>query len=184
MEDAGFREREQKVPRSVVSNGDVKLGRIHQQIAGILAGYYPDPMKVSILAVMVGRVMGGSFSARLSEVRSAGLLSDAGAGQVVATEKCATEFAGQFQPPQTTNEVLQLWTPKMGEVQRQILAVLVEMNGEPISVEELAARVNRTPGGSFSARLSEVRSTGLMVDVGRGQVAANKEVLFLNNHAA
>lgn len=169
---------------AAATNGGVRLGGILTQIAGILAGMYPQPIKVSILAVMVGRVTGGSFSARLSELRGAGLLADAGAHQVVATEKCVAEYAGQFQPPQSTEDVLQIWNPKMGEVQRQILSVLVELGGEPISTEELARRVGRTPGGSFSARVSEVRSSGLLVDVGRSLVAANKEALFLNGEAA
>ena len=72
----------------------------------------------------------------------------------------------------------------MGEIHRQILSVLVELGGEPISIDELAHRVGRTPGGSFSARLSEVRGSGLLVDMGRGLVAANKEVLFLNGELA
>jgi uncharacterized protein len=171
-------------PRSSADNGDLRLGRIHAEIAGILAGHHPQPMKVGILATMVGRTPGGSFSARLSELRSAGLLADPGAGLVGATEKCAAEYAGTFQAPQSTEEVLRLWTPKMGEVHRQILSVLVDLGGEPIAIDELAQRVGRTPGGSFSARLSEVRSSGLIVDAGRGRVAANKEALFLNGEAA
>jgi hypothetical protein len=170
-------------PRAPV-DGDVRLGRVHTEIAGILAGMYPQSMKVSILAALVGRTPGGSFSARLSELRSAGLLADVGAGLVAATDKCAAEYAGIFQAPQSTEDVLRIWNPKMGEVHRQILAVLVDLGGEPIAVDELAQRVGRTPGGSFSARLSEVRSSGLIVDAGRGLVAANKEALFLNGAAA
>jgi hypothetical protein len=168
-------------PRVIAAtNGEIKLGRTHREIAGYLAGIYPEAAKVSVLAAHCGKVPGGSFSARLSEVRAAGLLEDPGAGRVKATEKCASEYAGAFIPPSTTEEVLALWTGKRGQVHRDILNVLVELRGEPISIPHLAERVGKVPGGSFSARLSEVRSTGLLVDAGRGQVAANKEALFLD----
>ena len=49
-----------RVPR-VADDGDVRLGRIHTEIAGILAGLHPQPIKISILATMVGRVPGGSL---------------------------------------------------------------------------------------------------------------------------
>jgi hypothetical protein len=166
-------------PAIAAGNGEIRLGRVHQEIAGYLAGMYPQAVKVSLLAAHCGKVPGGSFSARLSEVRGAGLLEDPSAGLVRATEKCAAEYAGAFIPPSTTEEVLALWAPKRGAVHRDILNVLVELRGDPISIPELAARVGKTPGGSFSARISEVRSTGLLVDAGRGMVAANREALFL-----
>jgi hypothetical protein len=89
-----------------------------------------------------------------------------------------------------SRDLAESWTAEMDEVElarrfswymRQILSALVERGGEPISVEELAKLVGRTPGGSFSARISEVRSSGLLVDAGRGLVAANKQALFLED---
>jgi hypothetical protein len=162
----------------------VNLGRVHREAAGILAGYYPEPVKTSILAVMCGRTMGGSWSARLSELRTAGLLDDVAAGYVRATEKCAHEFAGTFQAPRSTEEVLSIWMPKLGSIHRAMLQVLVDRDGEALTKADLAQAVNATPGGSFSARLSELRSTGLISEPERGLVAANSEVLFLSNYQA
>jgi len=159
--------------------GDVKLGAIHLQIAGILAGYHPEPVKVSILASLCGVSMGGSWSARLSEVRAAGLLEDPARGYVRATEKCAREYLGKFQAPSTTEEVLAVWDSKWGKVHREMIRFLIGRGGEAVSKAELAEAAGMTPGGSFSARLSEVRSSGLLTEPGRGMVAANKEALFL-----
>jgi hypothetical protein len=168
-------------PRAVAAgNGEIRLGRTHREIAGYLAGIYPEAAKVTVLAAHCGKVPGGSFSARLSEVRAAGLLEDPRPGWVKATEKCSREYAGAFVPPSTTEEVLALWAGKRGQVHLDILNVLVELRGSPISMVELAERVGKIPGGSFSARVSEVRSTGLLIDAGRGLVAANKEALFLD----
>jgi hypothetical protein len=159
--------------------GDVKLGALHLQIAGILAGYYPEPVKVSILASLCGVTPGGSFSARLSEVRAAGLLEDPARGYVRATEKCSREYLGKFQAPSTTEEVLAVWDAKWGKVHREMIRFLIGRGGEAVSKAELAEAAGMTPGGSFSARLSEVRSSGLLTEPGRGMVAANKEALFL-----
>jgi hypothetical protein len=163
----------------VPSNGNQPLGELARKIAGILAGYYPEPVKRSILAAMCGLVDGGNFSARLSEVRSAGLLEDPQRGLLKATEKCAQEYLGSFEPPRSTAEVVEIWDEKLGMVARQIVAKLIEANGEPIRRADLAASIGLIDGGNFSARLSEVRSAGLLVDPSRGYVAANKEALFL-----
>ena len=163
-----------------VVDGVVKLGATHTMIAGILAGYYPEPIKISILAALCGLTMGGSFSARLSEVRSTGLLEDPARGYVKATEKCAQEYLGKFQAPSTTAEVYAMWAGKWGKVHRDIMQFLIAQGGEAVSKDALAEAVGMTPGGSFSARLSEVRSSGLLTEPGRGLVAANKEALFLN----
>ena len=163
----------------VPTNGNRPLGDLHLQVAGILAAYHPKPVSIDLLAAMCGRTPGGSFSARLSEVRGAGLLADAGRGQVVATEKCVQEYLGSFTPPSTTAEVLELWDRKLGPLHKQVLDELIRHNGEPVAIDDLAAAVGRTPGGSFSARLSEIRAKNLLVDPRRGYVAANKEALFL-----
>jgi uncharacterized protein len=166
-------------PVDVTANGDRPLGDLHRQVAGILAAYHPKPVSIDLLAAMCGRTPGGSFSARLSEVRGAGLLVDAGRGQLIATDKCVQEYLGSFTPPSTTEEVLQLWDRKLGPLHKQVLDELIKHNGDPVAIDDLAAAVGRTPGGSFSARLSEIRSKNLLVDPRRGYVAANKEALFL-----
>ncbi len=163
----------------IVSDGSAAIGKLHQQIAAILAAYYPDPIDKDLLAVMVGRSPGGSFSARLSECRAAGLLDDADRGHVKATEHAAREYIGQFKVPSTTQEVRDLWDPKIGDLHKQMLDVLIAAGGDAVRIEDLAGAVGRVAGGSFSARVSELRATGLLVDAGRGFVAANKKALFL-----
>jgi hypothetical protein len=170
------------VDKVLTADGEVKLGAIHKQIAGILAGYYPDSVKVSILAALVGATMGGSWSGRMSECRSAGLLEDPRKGYVRATEKCVREYLGTFQAPSTTEEVLAVWDPKWGGSHKAMIRFLIEQ-GEPVTRAALAQAVNMTLGGSFSGRLSELRSSGLLFEAG-GMVGVNKEALFLEDAAA
>lgn len=174
-----------RVPRSSLPPGEaLPLGTMARQIAGILAAYHPNPVKRSILAAMCGVVDGGNFSGRLSEVRSNGLLEEPGRGLLLASPTCVSEFLGVFDPPRTTEQVMALWDKKLGNLAQQILRKLVEANGEPIRRADLAADLGLVDGGNFSGRLSEVRSTGLMLEPGRGLLAANKEALFLNGAAA
>jgi hypothetical protein len=172
-----------KMPAPIVVNGDFKMREIHMKIAGTLAGYYPEPVKRSILAALCGVVDGGSFGNRISECRQQGLIEDPAPGVLRATEKCAHEFAGVFQPPTTTAEVMALWRPKFGPTALAALDYLVE-HPEPIHRSELASAIGTVDGGSFSNRLSELRVAGLLVDPAKGQVQANKAALFLDGEAA
>jgi len=173
--------REQRAP--LPANGEVR-SKLALQIAGILAAYYPDGLTRSILASMCGVTYGGHFSNNLSELRSAGLIEDRENSTVIATDKCAREYAGTFQPPTTTEEVIALWDSKLSLLARKILRKLVEIGGEPITRGELAGSLGVTYGGHFSNNLSELRGAGLIEDRSNGLVAANKQALFLNDHAA
>lgn len=161
----------------VECSGDLK-GKL-RKIAQIVAAHNPQGLKRAILAAMVGMSDGGSFSARLSEVRSAGAIITEG-GMVIPTSEGVEKYGGQFAMPETTEEVLKIWEHKLkpGSLHRRIIDTLIEA-GKEMSVADLAAAVERTDGGSFSARLSEVRSTGLMVDTRRGHVEADREKLLL-----
>ena len=171
-------------PAPPKGDGSTPLSSVARQIAGILAAYHPEPMKRSILAALCGVVDGGSFSNRLSECRVAGLLEDPERGMVKATEECVRQFAGTFQAPANTEEVLALWAPKLGQLARQILRKLVDAGGEAVRRSDLAESLGLVDGGSFSNRLSECRVAGLLVDPSRGMVAANREALFLEKAEA
>jgi hypothetical protein len=133
---------------------------------------------------MCGVQYGGHFSNNLSDLRTLGLIEDVDTGVVRATEQCAKEYLGSFNPPTNTEEVLQIWDQKLGALARQIIRKLVEANGEPVNRNDLAEAVGVQYGGHFSNNLSDLRTAGLLVDVGKGLVAANKETLFLADHAA
>lgn len=149
------------------------------KIAGIAAGYAQRGEGISkkLLATLCGASYGGSFSARISEARTAGAIRTEG-DAVYATSDGVAKYAGAFHAPETTKEVVALWRPKLSGVALQIFDHLVSLGGESIKRTDLAEAIGATYGGSFSARLSEVRSTGLLVESG-GSVAVNRSLLFL-----
>lgn len=161
------------------SVGTPKIGGVAAKIASVVAGYGARGQFISrqLLATLCGATVGGSFSARLSEARTAGLIRIEGK-MVHATPEGIRDYAGAFHVPETTAEVAELWRPRLGGVSRQIFDHLLQLGGESISRSDLATAVGASIGGSFSARLSEVRSTGLLVENG-STVALNRELLFL-----
>jgi hypothetical protein len=182
------RKPEVRVSREILEDAgymtEREMSSTHRKIAAILAAYYPESIDKSLLASICGKTLGGGWNGRLSEVRSMGLLEDVSKLQIRATHECIEKFSGQWEMPRTTEEAIAVWAHKLSDTHRGILNRLIEADGEPVSKDELAEAVGKTIGGGFNGRLSELRSTGLMLDAGRGFFKANKEALFLNNHAA
>lgn len=151
------------------------------KIAEIAAGYTKRGEGISrkLMATLCGMSeSGGGFGARLSEARTAGAIWTEG-GIVYATPEGMERFGDAFKAPETTDEVLALWRPKLTGKALQMFDHLVSLGGRSISRHELAEAVEMSAaGGGFGARLSEVRSTGLLVE-GGGSVAVNRELLFL-----
>ena len=98
---------------------------------------------------------------------------------VYATPEGMQRFGDAFKAPSTTDEVLALWRPKLSGKSLQMFDHLVSLGGQSISRAQLAEAVGmESSGGGFAARLSETRSTGLLIE-NRGEVAVNTELLFL-----
>jgi signal transduction histidine kinase len=172
-------------PRAIdVPAGEFRPSATHLKMAAVLAAYYPDPIDKALLASMCGKTLGGGWNGRLSELNQAGLLEYVDRGSIRATERCAREYAGRWTPPTNTEEAIAVWNFKLSDTHRAMLNRLIEADGEPVSKAELAAAAGKSLGGGFNGRLSELRSTGLMVDAGRGFFRANKQALFLNGDAA
>ena len=167
-------------PREAGATGSGgRLSGVALKIAGVAVGYAlrGEGISKKLLATLCGVTMGGSFSSRLSEARTDGAIRTEG-NTVWATSEGVAKYRGEFAVPETTEEVLALWRPRLGGVALQILDHLVSLGGDSITRAKLAEAVGVSIGGSFSSRLSEVRSTGLLVEDG-GNVAVNRELLFL-----
>ena len=161
------------------SNGSGKIGKTHREILNALAGLAAigklQPEK-TLVAAWAGRTYGGTFSARLSELRTAGLIADVSAGSIELTSDGAA--VGDASGIRSREDLHEMWRKRLGSTGRAILTVLIERGPDkPISKQDLAACVGQVYGGTFSARLSEVRSPGLVKDAGRGEVVGS-DVLF------
>jgi len=149
------------------------------QIASIAAGYAQrgEGIDKKLMAAILGVPTNGSFYNRLSEARQAGAIVTDGP-TITATPDGIAKYSGKFKAPETTEEVLALWMPKLPGMAKKILEYLVGLGGESVTRSDLAEAMGVPMNGSFYNRLSEVRGTGLLVEVGKN-VAINRGLMFL-----
>lgn len=148
----------------------------------VLLSWYPHAMSKAQLGTMSGFTAGGSTMREyLRQLRSAGLIEISG-NQVKATDRARDEYgSGSKEVPQSTDEVLSLWKPKLKSGAGEILDVLVAASGRPLSPQE----IEEGTGGKFVAGGSTMREyTRMLCAVNlavraNGGIAANKETLFL-----
>jgi hypothetical protein len=69
----------------------------------------------------------------------------------------------------TDDELLEIWKAALPVPADEILGVVAQ-TGKPISVEEIAERLNRQPrGGSWNTGMAMLRANGLISEEGRGR---------------
>lgn len=167
------------VPEVPISgNGYIKLRAGAERMLAALVQWHPGSMTEGQMRAHAGMKKSGTFSTYMSDLRRGGLIQENG-GMVFATNEGLEYCQHVPQAPQTTEEVLNVWRPKLREGARRMLDVLVGLAGDSISKEDLAAQAEMTNSGTFSTYLGDLRTSRLIV-VGRdGLVQADKETLFL-----
>lgn len=146
-----------------------------------LVQWYPSGRTESQVAAQVKmKKTGGTWSAYKSDLRSGGYFEVRGDSLWYATEEGRAYIGNDaLDLPSTTDEVVQLWGDKLRLGARNMLDVLVNHKGHPMSKEELGQAVEmEATGGTFSAYLSDLKQAGLII-VDRDGVRANRETLFL-----
>lgn len=143
-----------------------------------LAQWSPNGMSEGQMRAHAGLKKSGTFSAYMSDLRRGQFIEER-EGLVFAAPS-GLEYCQHSPPaPSTTEEVVDVWKPKLRDGARRMLDVLVEAQGEPVSKEELGERSRLTKSGTFSAYLSDLKTARLAVVHRDGTVAANRETLFL-----
>jgi hypothetical protein len=172
----------QHVPRAESNgNGDLRLRPGAQRMLAACASWAPKGISEGQVAAMSGiKRSGGSFSSYKSNLVTAGFIQIQN-GLWYATDEGITHAGDTIAPaPSSTEEVLNLWKPKLRPGAQRMLDVLIAHNGEPITAEQLSEESNvDSSGGSFSSYLSNLATADLIVKPERGMVAANVETLFL-----
>ena len=162
------------------SNGDApKLRDGAERMLAALAQWSPGGMTLGQMRAHAGLKKSGTFSAYMSDLRKGGYIREN--GSLVFATDAGLDYCKHIPPaPASTEEVLQVWTPKLRDGAVRMLNVLVEAGGEPIGKEELGERAGLKKPGTFSAYLSDLKTARLVVVHRDGTVAADKETLFLN----
>jgi hypothetical protein len=158
------------------SNGKLRAGA--ERMLAALSQWHPEGMTEGQMRAHAGLRKSGTFSAYMSDLRRNGYIEERN-GLIYASEQGLEYCQHVPAAPQSTQEVVDIWRPKLRDGARRMLDVLVELGGDPITKEELGERANLQKSGTFSAYLSDLKTARLAI-VGRdGTVAANKETLFL-----
>lgn len=179
----GVREEYRRLHMPAKPNGKAEntlIRRGARRMLASLATWYPQGRTEGQVAAEAKlKRNSGTWSAYKSELKMAGLI-ETGGGHMQATKAGVAFFGGALpKSPTSTNEVLDLWRPKLRRGSRRMLAELVKLRGNTISRSVLAELANISEGsGTFSAYLSELRTAGLIVTEKNG-VRANRETLFL-----
>jgi hypothetical protein len=148
--------------RAVAADPDRPLGAERRPLA-VLAGVYPAGMTEAQWAVGAGlKRSGGTWSAYVSRLRSAGRIEDRG-DLFFATEQGIADLGGQVVAlPPPGPQLVEYWAGKISGV-GPMLRFLAEQYPHFVTRDDLAAHLNlATSGGTFGAYLSRLRSPGLI----------------------
>lgn len=119
----------------------------------------------------------GTFRNYLSDLRTVGAIEDLSDGRMRLTAH-GLSMASGIQPVESLSALHDIWRKKLGSTPARMFDVLIEAYPEPMTREALAAAVGIDhTTGTFRNYLSDLRSPGIMADVGKTAVVAS-ELLF------
>jgi len=156
-------------------NGKLRAGA--ERMLAAIAQWSPEGMTEGQMRAHAGLKKSGTFSAYMSDLRK-GYIEERG-GMVYATERGLEYCKHVPSAPSSTDEVLAVWEPKLRDGARRMLRHLVELDGNPITKEDLGIASQLGKSGTFSAYLSDLKTARLAVVNRDGTIAANRETLFL-----
>ena len=152
--------RERKAP--MPSSGDGQLPAAAKRLLDEAQRRWPCRFTWGQLAALCGKkARGGSFNTARKQLIEGGHVKEVG-GLVVPTHVEEREAP-------TEEELLEIWREALPVPADEILGVVAQA-GTPISVEEIAERLNRQPrGGSWNTGMAMLRANGLICEEGRGR---------------
>lgn len=158
-----------------VRSGKLRRGA-HNMLAALVQ-WSPSGMTEGQMRSHAGLKNSGTYSAYKTDLRSGGFIEERG-GLLYATQTGVEYIGHDIQAPKTMQDVLDIWTPKLRLGARRMLEVLVAHKGEWISDGELREEAELANSGTYSAYKTDLKTARLAV-VRPGEIAANKETLFL-----
>jgi hypothetical protein len=165
-------------PSKADTNGDIKLGSGARRLLAAVAGW-PDGMKEGQWRAHAGLKASGTFTTYKSRLRSAGLIEFRD-GLVFATSKGLEEIGeAAQQTPRTTEEVLNIWRPKLGTGPWRILDVLLEDYNKEFNVTELKGAAGFAErSGTFTTYMSRLKTARLIKSENK-LISLDRETLLL-----
>jgi len=142
----------------------------------VLAKWYPNPISEGQLRAEAGLRKGGTFDTYKSKLTTSGFIAKSG-DKFVCTESGKEAIgADALDVPQTTQDVLAIWKPKLAGGARRVLDALIENGG--MTKEQLQQASGLSEGGTFDTYVSRLRTANLIVKEG-ATFYPNRETLLL-----
>src|SRR3990167_3677380 len=169
------------IPKAQNANTEIdviKLGAGARRLLGVLIGWYPNAIPEGQWRSLAGLRKTGTYTTYKSALRSSGLIEQTSEG-FKATEKAVGEHQGLKEDrPTNTEDVILLWSKKLGAGARRMLDVLKNHEGEFITEDQLLEESGLRKTGTYTTYKSQLRTAHLIL-TDKGMIAANKETLFL-----
>lgn len=155
---------------------DFQWDKATKAIMGVLFQFDGSREKKQ-LAVLAGySSKGGGFNNALGKLRSAGLIEGSG---IITTSSLADGLDFEVEPLPRGDELFDYWMTKLGKAEREILTVLFQSGGQPMSKFEIAEATEsgyKPTGGGFNNALGALRTRDLIE--GRGDSIRAADMLF------
>jgi len=164
--------------KSAGNVGGVKLRAGVRRMLEALVQWSPEGMAESQMRSHAGLKKSGTYSAYMTDLRRSGFIEERDNGLIYATQAGINYIGHDIQAPTTTQEVMNIWLPKLRLGARRMLECLVKHKGEPISDEQLQQETELANSGTYSSYKTDLR-TARLIKTNRGMVAADKDTLFL-----
>jgi hypothetical protein len=149
-----------------------------ERMLAALCQFFPAGMPDGWLRSHAGLKKSGTYSAYKSDLFRHGYAEKRGV-TLLATQAGLDYFDGDVPAaPQTTQDVVDLWSSKLRDGARRMLQRLIEHGGEAVPHEQLYLESELVKSGTASAYLGDLKRAQLAL-VTRDGVAANRETLFL-----
>lgn len=161
------------LPRSVpartqaapVDSGDTTLRAGERKMLQTLAARYPAKYTRAQLGTLSGFTpRGGTFGTYFGTLKRAGLIVEAANGDVEITQ-AGLDYLGADVPPQpeTTEELMRMWSNALRDGERKMLDTLVRVYPEWVTRADLGETTGFThTGGTFGTYLGTLRRNGLI----------------------
>jgi len=160
------------------SNGKLRDGA--RRMLAALCQFYPNSMPEGRLRSHAGLKKSGTYSTYKGDLFRCGYVERRGA-ELAATQTGMDYFGGDIpQAPASTEEVLNIWSPKLRDGARRMLERLIAHRGRFIPKEQLYEESELTVRGTAQTYLGDLKRAQLAIVRGR-EVAANSETLFLES---
>lgn len=157
---------------SAPSSSASSVGKGPMAMLQALASLHPRPLTKAQLATLAGYSPSSSTVRNyLSFLRVGGFIEARGA-RIALTAGGMAE-AGVVAQPKSTNELLELWCPRLGSGPEKILRLLVQAYPDPLGKDaiEIATGYSAT-SSTMRNYVSKLRSNGLLVKDGDGYRAS------------